>query len=212
MRRTASCWAAGVVVLSSAAATPSQTGVAPSSLRLRTAAAKCPHERRRASCVACGGSSICEHQRIRRQCRECIGRGRCERNRHTPFCVEASGTQVCPHGSRTGDCSMCVLRCPHRPAPRLTPAQQQTASLPPEWAATPLHRCCANTRTRLLFDHPTAAFLFVCVSRSVNGPCRAPPLSVRCLFCPRRAVAPSKLACFATCTIDAAVVEEAPRQ
>jgi hypothetical protein len=42
---------------------------------------KCPHNRNKSECKACGGASICEHNRIRSQCKQCGGASICEHSR-----------------------------------------------------------------------------------------------------------------------------------
>ena len=67
----------------------------------------CHHERQRAHCKECGGSSICEHNRVRNVCRECGGSSICEHGRQRASCKECGGSSFCEHGRQRHACKEC---------------------------------------------------------------------------------------------------------
>jgi hypothetical protein len=76
----------------------------------------CPHQRRRSQCKDCGGASICSHQRIRSTCKECGGASICPHQRQRSLCKECGGTSICPHQRRRSQCKECggASICPHQ--------------------------------------------------------------------------------------------------
>lgn len=77
---------------------------------------KCPHGRRRAQCIECGGGSVCEHKRLRNQCIECGGAGICEHKRQRNKCVECGGSNICEHKRQRHQCLECggASICEHK--------------------------------------------------------------------------------------------------
>ena len=68
---------------------------------------RCPHNRLKAVCKECGGSSICEHQRVRSRCKECGGTGICEHQRIRSQCKECGGGAICEHQRVRTRCKDC---------------------------------------------------------------------------------------------------------
>jgi hypothetical protein len=69
---------------------------------------KCPHEKQKAQCKECGGSSICEHGKQKSTCKDCGGTSICQHGKHKPICRDCGGTSICEHGNRKAQCKECV--------------------------------------------------------------------------------------------------------
>lgn len=67
----------------------------------------CIHEKERAQCKECGGSSICEHNRIRNYCKDCGGSAICEHSRIRYQCKICGGYAICIHNKRKSKCKDC---------------------------------------------------------------------------------------------------------
>ena len=67
----------------------------------------CEHNRQRSHCIQCGGSHICEHNRQRSQCIQCGGSHICEHNRQRSICKECGGSSICEHNRRRYRCIQC---------------------------------------------------------------------------------------------------------
>jgi hypothetical protein len=68
---------------------------------------KCYHEKQKAQCKECGGSSICQHGRQKAQCKECGGSGICQHNKYKSNCKECGGSSICEHGKYKTVCKEC---------------------------------------------------------------------------------------------------------
>ena len=77
---------------------------------------KCIHNRRRYTCVECGGSAICEHGKRKSRCTECGGKGLCSHGNQKGDCVDCGGSQICEHNKRKRRCVECngAAICEHK--------------------------------------------------------------------------------------------------
>jgi hypothetical protein len=67
----------------------------------------CEHNKRKSTCKDCGGASICEHNRIKSKCKECGGASICEHNREKSHCKECGGASICKHNREKSKCKEC---------------------------------------------------------------------------------------------------------
>ena len=72
---------------------------------------KCPHDKRKAQCRECGGSSFCEHGKQKTHCRECGGSSFCLHGKWKATCRECGGSALCEHDKRKAECHVCS---PHK--------------------------------------------------------------------------------------------------
>ena len=68
---------------------------------------KCEHNRQKAQCKECGGSSICIHERYKYTCKECGGISVCIHERQKSTCKECGGISICEHGRQKSTCKEC---------------------------------------------------------------------------------------------------------
>lgn len=67
----------------------------------------CNHNRQRANCRECGGSSFCEHNHYKPYCRDCKGSGFCKHDRLKANCRDCKGCGICKHDRRKRRCRDC---------------------------------------------------------------------------------------------------------
>jgi hypothetical protein len=87
----------------------------------------CIHNRQKAQCIDCNGTSICEHKRVKFRCKDCGGNGICKHNKRKTYCKECGGgsifckhdiikyrckqckgSEICNHGNRKQFCKECM--------------------------------------------------------------------------------------------------------
>lgn len=67
----------------------------------------CEHNRKKAHCKNCGGSSICVHNKHKWVCIECKGKCICIHNKYRSRCIECGGASICIHKKRISECVEC---------------------------------------------------------------------------------------------------------
>ena len=68
---------------------------------------KCEHDKRKALCKHCGGSSLCIHNLEKRYCKECGGASFCCHNKRKTHCKDCGGVSLCIHNKCKSICTIC---------------------------------------------------------------------------------------------------------
>jgi hypothetical protein len=93
---------------------PEDTDIKPSGLHCKTCKKcrerykyNCHHNRQKAQCKECGGSSICPHDKRKSNCRDCGGSSICEHDKQRQKCRDCGGSQICIHNKQKSHCRDC---------------------------------------------------------------------------------------------------------
>ena len=86
---------------------PRSNAVYKNCLKCRERKRNCPHEKQKAHCRDCNGSSFCRHNKQKHNCRDCNGTSFCKHNKFKNLCYECDGSALCIHEKQKKICREC---------------------------------------------------------------------------------------------------------